>query len=105
VRQAGLRTLLRFDRYRRARRLLPEIGVVTAALDHEALDHAMKLRAAVMAILHVAEEIVDRPRRRVGIELERDRSRRGIELDLRLRSLRRSGQHAEHEGGNEQQAR
>jgi hypothetical protein len=45
---ARLARLLRLDRDRRARRLLLEVGREAAALDHEAADHAVELRAVVV---------------------------------------------------------
>ena len=50
--------------------LLLEIGREAAALDHEAGDYAVELRAVVVLGLDVVEEVRDRLRRGVGKELD-----------------------------------
>ena len=84
VRQPGLDALLRLDRDRRSRRAFAELRVVAAALDHEALDDAMELRAVVLAGLDVFQEVLDGLRRCVRIELELDRTGGRVDLDLRI---------------------
>ena len=69
---------------RRPRRLLLEVAGEAAALDHEAGDHAVELRAVVVLRLHVLEEVRDRLRRGVGVELDADRARGGVDVDLRI---------------------
>ena len=59
------------------RRLLPfplvlHVGSEPAALDHEARDDAVEDRAVVVAGLGVVEEVLDRDRCLVGVELELD---------------------------------
>src|SRR6476469_3627822 len=104
VGQPGFRALLGFDRNRRARRLLPEARVVSAALDHEALDDAVEQRARVVPVLDVFEEVVDGLRCGVWIELDPDRTRAGVELDLRIGGQRRRGDQRKQKCWNEQQA-
>ena len=84
VHEAGLARLLGFDRDRRLRRLLLEIRREAAALDHEARDHAVELRAVVVLGLHVVEEVRDGLRRGVGKELDLDLAGGRVELDLRI---------------------
>ena len=85
----ALLDLLGFVRDRRPRRLLLEVGGESAALDHEAGDHAMELRAVVVLGLHVGEEILDRLRRGGRVELDADLAGGRVELDLRVGGLRR----------------
>ena len=75
---------LRFVDHRGARGLLLEVGREAAALDHEAVDDAVELRAVVVLRLHVLEEVRDGLRCRVGEELDADLAGRGVELDLRV---------------------
>jgi hypothetical protein len=55
-----------------------------AALDHEARDHAVELRAVVVLRLNVVEEIGDRLGRGIGIELDLEAAGGRVELDLRV---------------------
>jgi hypothetical protein len=66
-------------------RLLLEVGGEPAALDHEAVDHAMELGAHVVPAFHVVEEIGHGLGRGFGIKLDLDDARRGVEFDLRIR--------------------
>src|SRR5687767_3994900 len=50
-----------------------------AALHHKILDHTMKCRAVVEALACQEDEIVDRERRFLGIELDLDGSLLGME--------------------------
>ena len=76
------------------RRLLLEVRSEAAALDHEAADHAVELRAVVMLGFHVVEKIRDRFRRGVGIELDADLARGRVEFDLRVGGERGQGEAA-----------
>jgi hypothetical protein len=75
---------LRFVHDRRARRLLLEVGAKAAALNHEAVDHAVKDRAVVVTVAHVLEEVLDRLRRLGRIELQADGTRARAHIDLRI---------------------
>ena len=74
--------------------------VIAAALDHEAVDHAMELRADVVAAFHVVEEIGDGLRRGVRIQLDLDDTRGRVELDLRIGGERGGGR--QRDGGGEE---
>jgi hypothetical protein len=66
-----------------ARGLLLHVLREAAALDHEAVDHAVEDRAVVLAALHVVHEVVHGDRRPGLVERERDVAHRGGELHLR----------------------
>ena len=66
---------------RRARRLLLHPGRHAAALDHEAVDHAVEDRVVVVAVAHVLQEIGDGRGRVLGVELERDVAVVGVQDD------------------------
>src|SRR5256885_10964500 len=55
-------------------RLLAHSRLESSALDHESVDDAMKHGIGVETRLDVSEEILDRLRRALGVELERDRA-------------------------------
>ena len=64
--------------------LLLHLGGEAAALDHEALDHAVKDRARVVALADVAQEVLDRAGRARRGELYDDRAHVGDDLDARV---------------------
>ncbi len=86
--QPGLAALLGLVLDRRPGRLLLEVGSESAALDHEALDHPVELRAVVELGVDVREEILDRLRRGVRVELDADLARSRVQVDLRIGGLR-----------------
>jgi hypothetical protein len=67
-----LQTVVRFVGDRLGRRLLLHAGFEAAALDHEAVDHAVKHRVVVVAGLHVVQEVLDRLRCLFGVQFEFD---------------------------------
>jgi hypothetical protein len=77
-------TALRLVHHRRARRLLLEVAGEAAALEHEAVDHAVEDGAVVVAVAHVLQEVLHRLRRLRGIELEADGAGGGAHVDLRV---------------------
>src|SRR5262249_55933476 len=56
-------------------------GLEAAALDHEAVDHAVKKRVAVEPAVHIGEKICHRGRRFFGIKLQSNRSQVRVQLD------------------------
>ena len=62
----------------------------------------MKLRAVVVLGLHVREEVLDRLRRSVGIELDSDLAGAGIEVDLGIGGMGGGGDR-QAEGGKHEQ--
>src|SRR5574338_404969 len=67
---------------RGARRLVLQVRRESAALDHEARDHAMEHRAVVEPALHVFLEVLDRLGRPVRVQLQHDGAHAGLEFDL-----------------------
>jgi hypothetical protein len=53
----------------------------TTALNHEAIDHAMKNRAVIVAGFHVRQKIFDGFRCLVGVEFNRDLTVIGAEYN------------------------
>src|SRR5271166_3192568 len=68
--------------------LLPKIRRETAALDHEAIDDAMKQRVVEVARAHIVDEVGDGLGRAFGIELERNLTVVGVQYDHGSRPLR-----------------
>jgi hypothetical protein len=86
-----LQAVARFERNRRARGLLLHVGGEAAALDHEAVDHAVEHRAVVVLVLDVLQEVLDRLGRLGRIEFDHDVAGRGGQLDARCGLLRVAG--------------
>nr|GEU28297.1 hypothetical protein [Tanacetum cinerariifolium] len=61
-----------------------EFFIVAAALDHEAVDHAVEDGALVEARFHVGQEIVDRFRRLFMVQFDDDVAGRGLDFHLRV---------------------
>src|SRR2546423_10640344 len=61
-------------------RLQAHSRLEAAALDHEAVDDTVKHGVGVEPRLDVGEEILDRLRRALGVELERDDAEAGVQL-------------------------
>ena len=76
-----LQAVVGFILDRRAGRLLLHARLEAAALDHEAVDDAVKDRAVVMAGLNVVNEVLDGFRRFVGIQFEGDDAEVGVQFD------------------------
>src|SRR5260221_10692979 len=62
-------------------RLLAHPRLEAAALDHEAVDDAVEHGIGVEPRFDVSEEILDRLRSALSIELERDAAEDGLKLD------------------------
>ena len=86
-----------------AGRLARHSGPETAALDHEALDDAVKDAAVVEAVLDVAKEIGARLRGQLRLEFERDVAVRGLQHNHGHvgRVGARNAQYEPEEGGEE----
>ena len=67
-------------------------GGVAAALDHEIADHAMEQRAVVEALVHVAQEVLDRERRALRIQLDDEVAHAGGDAHERRRAQLRARQ-------------
>src|SRR5438477_11977506 len=65
-------------------RLLAHSRFEAAALDHEAVDDAVKYRAIVEAAVDVLDEVCDCFGSLVGIELERNTAHAGLEFHERI---------------------
>src|SRR3546814_9291858 len=76
-----LQAVRRFDGDWCAGLALIVTGIVTAALDHEALDDTMKYEAIVVAVVRILNKIGDGFRRLRGVEFEFDRAERGVNAD------------------------
>src|SRR6185436_18740014 len=78
-----------------ARRFLAVRLVEAAALDHEAVDHAVEHRAVVVPVLHVLQEVLDRLGRLGRVEFKADRAEVGLDVDLRIGCERAAGHRGE----------
>jgi len=63
---------------------LLEACIEAAALDHEAVDHAVEHGAVVVAVAHVLQEILDALGRLRRVELEANGAGAGTQVDLRI---------------------
>src|SRR5690606_33686345 len=68
------------DRFARA--LLLHAGLEAAALDHEADDDAVEDHVDVLAGPYVGDEVLDRERRLLGVQFQRDDAVVGVQFDV-----------------------
>src|SRR4030095_10692070 len=80
-----LQAVVRFITDWSLRRLLFELRGESSALDHEAGNYPMEDGAVIKAVLGIAQEILDRLRCLVGIELDDDGPCVCFQFDLRIR--------------------
>jgi len=83
--------------------ILLEVRGEPSALDHEAADHAVELRAVVVLCFDVVEEVRDGLRRGVGIELDADLACGRVEFDLGIRCERGQGNAHRDSGDGDQE--
>ena len=77
-----LEAVVGFKRNGRLGGLLHHVGSEAAALDHEAVDHAVEHRAVVVLVVHVGEEVLHRLGSLGRVELHHDVAQGGGQLDL-----------------------
>src|SRR5262245_4607767 len=80
-----LKVVVRFIANRAARWFLFEFRGESSALNHEAGNDPVENRAVIEAVLGVAQEVLDRLRRLVGIELDDNGTGIGLQFNLRIR--------------------